>query len=492
VAAAGEDVDFTLTDSFGAVSVLDAASSTCDDAGANTDGSGQCTIVFTSNSAGVVTGHASSDVSVGGLSLSRETDGVAPNSGDAVKTFVDAYITIAPDDTNNIGENHTFTVTVFEDDGSGAGFVLAAGENVTVTLTNSGGAVANPAGPFNGVTDGSGEFEVTFTSNSAGQVTGHASSNVSVGGLSLFRETDGVSPNSDDAVKTFIDGSLIWHKVDENGAPLAGATFEVCQTHTLNTATSTYDDIVDVCFSVTDNDATDENPADGEFLVSGLELGSYTVRETAAPAGFTIVNASAVQAPDMTLADPDVEIVEPFVNLPPLEGCTPGWWKNNGLTAWDQPTDPLAQAVAAAVFAKWGTVVEGDSDTFFRDVFDLTIQEMNDAGLDPSLTLLQAVELGGGGFNALARHGVSALLNSLSVAYEFTASSILQDMHDAYADGVFGTDDQALLDGYANANNRDHSSCPTGGDTATGSAGDLILLAVVPATIRRLLKEAKA
>ena len=53
--------------------------------------------------------------------MTRETDGVAPNSGDAVKFFVDAKITITPDeDTNEVNDEHTFTVTVNQDDGRAA------------------------------------------------------------------------------------------------------------------------------------------------------------------------------------------------------------------------------------------------------------------------------------------------------------------------------------------------------------------------------------
>jgi hypothetical protein len=170
------------------------------------------------------------------------------------------------------------------------------------------------------------------------------------------------------------------------------------------------------------------------------------------------------------------------------EGCTPGWWKNNGLEAWDESTDPLAQAVATAVFDKWGTVVDGTTDSLFREVFNLTAEQMTAAGLDPDLTLLEGVSLGGGDFNALARHGVSALLNSLSVSYGISAESILQDMHDAYADEVWN--DQALLDTYSAANEQDHSSCPEGGDTGSSTASDVIFLsAVLPTTLRWLRKE---
>ena len=66
VPAAGEHVDFTLTNSNGAGAVLNAAASTCDDAGANTNAAGQCTIVFTSPTAGKVTGHATSTLDFGG------------------------------------------------------------------------------------------------------------------------------------------------------------------------------------------------------------------------------------------------------------------------------------------------------------------------------------------------------------------------------------------------------------------------------------------
>ena len=68
------------------------------------------------------------------------TDGVAPNSGPAVKTFVDAKIAITPDATNRIGAPHTFTVTLSKDLGDGAGFVAFAGAHVDFTLTDSNGA----------------------------------------------------------------------------------------------------------------------------------------------------------------------------------------------------------------------------------------------------------------------------------------------------------------------------------------------------------------
>ena len=60
-AATDGNVDVTLTDAAGAISQIDTAASTCDDAqpdGDNLDANGQCTITFTSNTTGTVTGPA--------------------------------------------------------------------------------------------------------------------------------------------------------------------------------------------------------------------------------------------------------------------------------------------------------------------------------------------------------------------------------------------------------------------------------------------------
>jgi hypothetical protein len=91
-----------------------------------------------SNSAGTTVGHASATIASDGLNLFRETDGLAGNSGDATKVWVGARISIAPDDTNEVGDDHTFTVTVEKNEGQGAGWVAADdGTIVTVGLTDS-------------------------------------------------------------------------------------------------------------------------------------------------------------------------------------------------------------------------------------------------------------------------------------------------------------------------------------------------------------------
>ncbi len=113
------------------------------------NGLGTCSVDINTSTAGSVDIHATTTFTVAGVSLTRETDGQGNNSTNANKVYVDAYIIIGPDATNNVGEPHTFTVNVFQDDGLPAGAPGDAatgfgpvpdGTIVAVTLTNSGGA----------------------------------------------------------------------------------------------------------------------------------------------------------------------------------------------------------------------------------------------------------------------------------------------------------------------------------------------------------------
>jgi hypothetical protein len=198
-----------------------------------------------------------------------------------------AFITIEADGNNPVGVAHTFTVTVMQDDDTTVnppGFVPATVGNVDVTLTNSGGAVAvlNAAAstcddnqPSGDNLDASGQCTVVFTSNSAGTVTGHATVSLTVGGTALVRQTDGVAPNSDDAVKTFFTGVIRILKNSTKGGAVttAGAVFSISGTG--------------APASVTDNTAPDEDPAIGVVCIDGLVPGgSYAVDETSPPSGY--------------------------------------------------------------------------------------------------------------------------------------------------------------------------------------------------------------
>jgi len=138
-------------------------------ASTGTNASGDCTVTFTSNSTGTVTGHATATVTIGSDDFTVSTDGTAPNSGDAVKTFVDARISIAPDATNEVGASHTFTVTIKQDIGDGNGLVnVPDGTKPTVTLTDANGAThTGPTGTCGGAGTTSGQctFRVSLCLN---------------------------------------------------------------------------------------------------------------------------------------------------------------------------------------------------------------------------------------------------------------------------------------------------------------------------------------
>src|SRR5262249_10407286 len=153
---------------------------------------------------------ARTTVSVGGVMLTRNTNGVGANSNPSVKTWVNARISIAPNATNPVGASHTFTVTLQKDLGTGV-FVPAAGEHVNAMLTNSNGAgfgldaATSTCDNAGANTNAAGQCTLVFTSPTPGKVTGHASATLSLGTppTTFTVQTDGTGLNSADAVKTF-------------------------------------------------------------------------------------------------------------------------------------------------------------------------------------------------------------------------------------------------------------------------------------------------
>lgn len=107
------------------------------------------------------------------------------------------------------------------------------------------------------------------------------------------------------------------------------------------------------------------------------------------------------------------------------DGCTPGYWKQpHHFDSWPAPYDPT----------------------------DLFSEHFEDAF--PGMTLVDVLNNGGGGLNALGRHTVAALLNSASsgVSFELSPAEVISAFN-----GVFpGTKSQynALKDQFAGLNER--------------------------------------
>jgi hypothetical protein len=176
-------------------------------------GNNNFAVAFTSAAAGLVHGSATATVVVNGQQLVVQTNGLAGNSSAATKRFVDARITITPNATNPVGAPHTFTVAVQQDDGFSAaqggdgvsGFAPVSGASVSVHLDGTGGAVPDVSAPSNlpaadptvvvGNTNAAGQFSVTFTSATAGDVVGNASVALTVGGVALTRDTNPATAN---------------------------------------------------------------------------------------------------------------------------------------------------------------------------------------------------------------------------------------------------------------------------------------------------------
>ena len=142
------------------------------------------------------------------------------------------------------------------------------------------------------------------------------------------------------------------------------------------------------------------------------------------------------------------------------EGCTPGFFKR-WTNVWDEASDAISVAVKAAVDAKGApysyTAGQGVTTQLFRNIFGLTSAQMIAAGYSADMTMLQAINANGGGFNKLARHAVAGLLSSASVAYPYTTDTVLTMVHNAVVSLAAEPTAQQLAD----ANNLTHQNCPT-------------------------------
>jgi hypothetical protein len=256
-------------------------------------------------------------------------------------TVVDAKITIGPSATNPVGAPHTFTVTLSNDVGDGNGFVVAPGEHVDVTLTDSGGAAHTaPTGSCTTAganTDVNGQCTITFTSNSAGTVTGHASSTLSVAGSAPFTvQTDGVAPNSGDAVKTFSDDVVSTKVLDASNSDVTNQTITsgtvVHDQATVSKASGTPASVPAPTGTVTftlfaSNNCTGTVVSGPETdpLVSGLATSSnFTTPASGGPFSYLAHYNGDGNYPAHDAG------CEPFTVQPPgIANLTPGFWKNH-------------------------------------------------------------------------------------------------------------------------------------------------------------------
>jgi hypothetical protein len=219
--------------------------------------------------------------------------------------------------------------------------------------------------------------------------------------LDINVATDGYGAFTVSNTKTWVAGSLSWSKQDDLGNPLGGATFQVCRTHDRFGT-----DIPDQCVTVLDNSIPDANSSPGEFLLTGLILGRYTITESIAPPGYSL--DSHVETVELTLAIPTVAVTYIWINTPTNLGCTPGFWQGGaGAPLWDGIGD-----------AAW---VPFTHTTIFNSFFN--------SPPEPRLNGLTMMDLvGSGGTSDWAikagRDMVAAYLNESAFPQGFPATSI--------------------------------------------------------------------
>jgi hypothetical protein len=156
---------------------------------------------------------------------------------------------------------------------------------------------------------------------------------------------------------------------------------------------------------------------------------------------------------------------EPVILTNPFQGCTPGFWKNH-LTAWDSTSDKTVSTLITSLVPPYGydpTLTNFNNQLFFQVI---GLPTGPDQGLGLTLTLVQALNLGGGDFQALARHGAAALLSSASVKYTYTTSQVLAGLNAAFKSGnsnlvIPNVFPDGVLNDLEAANNQNDQACPT-------------------------------
>ncbi len=159
--------------------------------------------------------------------VSISTNRVGANSAPATKHRVDASVSIEADDTNGIGEHHTFTITVTPDYQTGVTL-----DSVSITPTGDTGFITaedcGEAGTGTALTcDVAVNSAVADSATIGANVVLTFSDDSSPDTETVSRSTDATGNNSGLATKIWIDGSLSWIKHDNQGQLLGGETFEV-------------------------------------------------------------------------------------------------------------------------------------------------------------------------------------------------------------------------------------------------------------------------
>jgi uncharacterized repeat protein (TIGR01451 family) len=345
-----------------------------------TDANGDCSVTFTSNSGGLVTGDANADVVIGASTFHVAT------AASTVKRFVDASVAVSPlNAVNNVGDPHTFTATVQQDDGFDAGAPgdgatgfgpAPAGTTVTLSLLNNTAGAAFVGGVSTCTTDPSGACSIQINGTTAGSVSVHAATTFAVGGVNLTRETGTGGPNGADGVKTYVAApgpvatphiSITQTPNTQSIASGSTATFTIVVTNDGNTALSAVE--------VLDPAAPDCARAVGPLAAGAQATYTCTVQNVTAaftntatangtpPAG-PVVTANA--AVNVLVTAPVVPPTTPPTVDPPADNPPPTVVVTHPEISIVK--DPKTQTIAKGATAAFSVTVTNTGDTALLDV----------------------------------------------------------------------------------------------------------------------------
>jgi hypothetical protein len=375
-----------------------------------------------------------------------------PPGVNALKCWVNARITLTPDGTNEVDDDHTFTCTIEIDTGSG--FAAAPdGTQCEVSIVSGPGTITGS--PCSTV---SGSCTVTDSSPDAGIDEVQACADVTVEGVTfndLCTTARTTTPTTDDcettptptplgenAVKCWVDARIsitpdghnpvnsphtftCTIEIDTGSGFVDAPDGTDCEVAITNggpgTITGSPCQTVSGSCTVTDNSATpgiDEVQACTDVEVLGLTLSRCTSDLSPNP---TQTDCPAEGASVPTTSGENA--IKCWFEERGGEGCTPGYWKQpQHFGNWTAPYDP---------------------NDLFSEHFENAF---------PGMTLLQVLSQGGGGLKALGRHTVAALLNSASagVDYEFTTAEVIAEFNAVFPGGDY----EALKNQFATENER--------------------------------------
>ena len=183
----------------------DSKSDTCAPADREVNGGElTCTLTINSATAGIFTANATAQVTIGDVVFNLATNGQG-GSGPAVKTYVDARISVGPDGVNAVGDPHPVNAHLEVNDGTGW---VNAPAGVTIDLAILSGPGSLTASSC--VIGAGGACGVTLNSNAAGTTIVTASATVDVEGVALSRSTNSnAGPGgSDNLTKQWVNASV--------------------------------------------------------------------------------------------------------------------------------------------------------------------------------------------------------------------------------------------------------------------------------------------